>query len=99
MADRKSFLLRIDPDLSQLKFDKVIKSILGSHVLFQQYEAGKPISGAWVKVDIDKGGNVYNVTNDLVPHQVLKKTAKAAKTQQITRAKALQLALKATHCP
>src|SRR5882724_7290215 len=52
--------LRIDPDLSQLRFDKVINSILGSHVLFQQYEEGKPISGAWIKVDLDKGGNVYN---------------------------------------
>ena len=49
--------LKIEPDLSQLKFDKVLKTVLGSHVLFQQYEDGKPISGAWVKVDIDKVGN------------------------------------------
>jgi Zn-dependent metalloprotease len=91
--------LKISPDLSQLKFDKVNESILGSHVLFQQYEEGKPISGAWVKVDIDKAGKVYNMTSDLVPNPVLKRTAKAAKRQRITRVEAVQLARKATHCP
>ena len=32
--------LEIDPSLFQLKFDKVKESILGSHVLYQQYHAG-----------------------------------------------------------
>ena len=36
--------LKIDPDLSQLKMDQVKDSILGKHVLFQQYEDGKPIT-------------------------------------------------------
>jgi Zn-dependent metalloprotease len=91
--------LKIAPDLSQLKFDKVVQSILGSHVLFQQYEAGKPISSAWVKVDIDKAGNVYNATSNLVPRPVLKKTVQAAKQQRLTRAEATQRALKATRIP
>ena len=56
--------LEIDPSLFQLKFDKVKESILGSHVLYQQYHAGKPISGAWIRVDIDKDRRVYNILND-----------------------------------
>ncbi len=46
--------LKIRPDLSQLRFDKVKESILGTHVLYQQCHAGKPISGAWIRVDIIK---------------------------------------------
>ena len=42
------------------------KSILGTHVLFQQYHNKRPISAAWVRVDIDKNGRVYNIQNDLV---------------------------------
>ncbi len=59
--------LKIRPDLSQLRFDKVKESILGTHVLYQQCHAGKPISGAWIRVDIDQEGRVYNIHNDLVP--------------------------------
>jgi Zn-dependent metalloprotease len=69
--------LRIRPDLSQLKFDKVKETILGSHVLYQQYHAGKPISGAWIRVDIDKDGRVYNILSDLVPEPTMAKTRKA----------------------
>lgn len=69
--------LAIKPDLSQLKFDQVKKSMLGRHVLYQQYHDGKPISGAWVRVDIDREGRVYNVQNDLVPEPALAKTRKA----------------------
>jgi Zn-dependent metalloprotease len=69
--------LKIRPDLSQLKFDKVKESILGSHVLYQQYHAGKPVSGAWIRVDIDKDGRVYNILNDLVPEPAMAKTRKA----------------------
>ena len=69
--------LKINPDLSQLKFDEVKETLLGKHVLFQQQEEGKPISGAWVRVDIDNEGKVYNIQNDLVPHPVLQKAAKA----------------------
>ena len=66
--------LKIRPDLSQLKFDKVKKSLLGSHVLYQQQHKGKPISGAWVRVDIDKDGRVYNIHNDLVPETIIEKS-------------------------
>ena len=68
--------LEIEPSLFQLKFDKVKQSILGSHVLYQQYHAGKPISGAWIRVDIDKDGRVYNIFNDLVPEPAMAKTRK-----------------------
>jgi len=44
----------IKRDLSQLKFDSVKKSILGSHVLYQQHYNGIPISEAWVRVYLDK---------------------------------------------
>lgn len=79
--------LKIRPDLSQLKFDKVKESILGSHVLFQQYHAGKQISGAWVRVDIDKDGRVFNIQNDLVPEPAMAK----ARTAEVQRAAVKQL--------
>ncbi len=73
--------LKIDADLKQLRFDKVKKTVLGDHVLFQQCLKGTPISGAWVRVDIDRNGKVYNVLNDLVPQpkiETAKRTEKAA---------------------
>lgn len=75
--------LKINPDLSQLKFEEVKETILGKHVLYQQQEEGKPISGAWVRVDIDNEGKVYNIQNDLVPFPVLQKgaIAKAKKSK------------------
>src|SRR4051812_28374612 len=69
--------LKIRPDLSQLRFDKVRDSILGSHVLYQQYHAGKQISGAWIRVDIDNDGRVYNIHNDLVPEPEMVQARKA----------------------
>src|SRR5215510_16026315 len=63
--------LKIKANLSQLKFDKVKKTIFGSQVLWQQYYEGSPISGAWIKVDIDKDGKVFNVVNELVPVKAL----------------------------
>src|SRR5260221_12486508 len=62
--------LGVKSDLSQLKFDKVKETILGSHVLYQQYHDGKPVTGAWVKVDIDKEGRGFNVFNNLVPDTI-----------------------------
>src|SRR5437870_6797323 len=82
--------LKIKPDLSQLKFDKVKESILGSHVLYQQYHAGKPISGAWIRVDIDNDGRVYNIHNDLVPEPAMAKARRTdAKRATATRIKQL----------
>src|SRR5689334_10550755 len=68
--------LKIKADLSQLKLDQVKDSILGKHVLYQQQFQGKPISGAWIRVDIDKEGKVYNIQNDLVPEPILTKAEK-----------------------
>ena len=97
---------KIKPDLSQLKFDKVKENILGNQVLYQQYYEGKPISGAWVRVDIDNEGRVFNIQSDLVPEPVIEKTRKAeaklsAKTgpQQLSADEAKQRALEAAAPP
>lgn len=82
--------IKIKPDLSQLKFDKVKTSVLGVHVLYQQHYDGKPISGAWIRVDIDKQGRVYNVQNDLVPESILGKATKATKAAARPSAKVKQ---------
>ena len=65
-------------DLSDLKFDKVKQTILGNHVLYQQYHDGRPVTGAWVKIDIDQHGRVYNVLNTLIPSAVAAKSQKAS---------------------
>ena len=78
--------LQIAGDLSQLKFDQSKKSILGTHVLFQQQHKGKPISGAWVRVDIDKEGEIYAINNDLVPKKFLEKSDKADETKRAKKA-------------
>lgn len=83
--------LKIKPDLSQLKFDKVKNTMLGSHVLYQQYHQGKPISGAWVRIDIDKDGKVYNIQNDLVPKPVMERTRKSEEKRKTTAAEAQEL--------
>ena len=94
--------LEIEPSLFQLKFDKVKESILGSHVLYQQYHAGKPISGAWIRVDIDKDGRVYNISNDLVPEPAMAKTRKvdanvaaSSRTKQLLESEAKTQAIEA----
>jgi Zn-dependent metalloprotease len=63
-------------EVSDLKFDKVKDSILGSHVLYQQQHEGVPISRAWLRVDVAKDGRVFEVMNDLVPEAFLVKTRK-----------------------
>jgi Zn-dependent metalloprotease len=94
--------LKIKPDLSQLKFDKVRQTILGSHVLYQQYHLGKPISGAWIRVDVDKDGRVFNIHNDLVSEPAMVKTRKAdakraatTETKQLSASEAKALAIAA----
>ena len=88
--------LQISPDLSELEFDQVKESLLGKHVLYQQQHEGRPITGAWVRVDIDSGGKVYNVQSDLIPESFLAKAkapaaAKAAAvTEEQAKAKALE---------
>jgi hypothetical protein len=95
--------LKIRSDLSDLKFDKVKKTVLGSHVLYQQYLDSKPISGSWIRVDIDKKGKVYNIQSDLVPKSFIlkvkpkerQKTAKLSKRKVLSSDDVTSLALKA----
>jgi hypothetical protein len=68
--------LHISVDPSHLRFDKVNRTILGRHVLFQQYYDGLPVSNGWIRVDLDKNDRVYNVQNDTVPMEVVEKSAK-----------------------
>ena len=67
--------LKIDVNPRDLRFDKVVTSVLGSHVLFQQYHRGKPITGAWLKVDLDKRNRIYSVENGCLPAKILERTA------------------------
>ena len=89
--------LKIKTSLSQLKFDKVKETIFGSQALWQQYHEGHQISGAWIKVDIDKEGKVFNVVSDLIPDKVLVAARRKNKTKAVLisadEAKARTLAL------
>lgn len=84
--------LGISQDLSDLKFDKVKESVLGHHVLYQQYMDGTAISGAWMRVDIDAQGRVYNLQNDFVPKKGVNKAAKAALVQGAPKPKSISKA-------
>ena len=81
--------LGIKSDLSQLRFDTVKKTLLGRHVLFQQRQAGKPISGAWIRVDIDPEGRVFNVQNDLIPQRLIEEGDRDARKRQARSARPL----------
>ena len=70
MLSKVACLIQVKPDLSQLKFDQVKKSLSGYHVLYQQEIFGKRVSGAWIRVDIDKEGRVYNIINELLPQSL-----------------------------
>ena len=105
-AAAKAFLMSIAPslklhsDLRSLKFDKVVKSPLGSHVFFQQYHDKRPVTGAWVKVDLDAENRAYHFTNTTMPVRLLEKPARKQLatrvwTEEDARKKALA-AVKAT---
>ncbi|HKO02753.1 MAG TPA: M36 family metallopeptidase [Thermoanaerobaculia bacterium] len=64
--------LRVSP--KSLRFDKVNRSMLGTHVLYQQERYGLPVSGAWLRIDIAPNGSVYHVLNDLVPDDDIEAT-------------------------
>ncbi|MCC7053201.1 MAG: M36 family metallopeptidase [Gemmatimonadaceae bacterium] len=68
---RLAHVLGIHPQLAGLKYERTKTTILGSHVLFQQYVGLTQISGAWLRVDIAPDGRVFNVQNDTTPHQVM----------------------------
>lgn len=104
--------LGIARNLSGLRFERVKESILGRHALFQQYVGRTQISGAWVRVDIDGDGRVFNVQNDLVPLAVLERRApsrdgstrqasrlRGDEAEPISQAQAEQIALAAVRVP
>ncbi len=94
-----AFLGRIARDLKirvspkELRYDKTVKTVLGSHVLFQQYRKGKPVSGAWLKIDLDKDNRIYSVENATVPSALLDKMESPATKGRIDAATAVQRAV------
>src|SRR6266566_9680059 len=87
--------IRSNPNLKDFRFDKVIRSPLGTHVLFQQHLRGKKISGAWVKVDLDNSNRVYHFTNSSVPVDLLTGSERPAATVVLNKNEALEKALTA----
>jgi Zn-dependent metalloprotease len=81
--------LRIDK--SEMKFDKVKESVLGKHVLYQQHINDEPISGAWLRIDIDKDGKVYNVDNSCVGNLASKKGANKTEKKAISEEEAKKI--------
>ena len=94
-----AFLGRIARDLKirvaprDLRYDKTVKTVLGSHVLFQQYRKGKPVSGAWLKIDLDKDNRIYSVENATVPAALLDKMEQSATTAKLDAKAAVQRAV------
>jgi hypothetical protein len=87
--------LKIPADLGNLKYDKTVQSPLGTHVLFQQYHNKKPITGAWVKVDLDPQNRAYHFTNNTMPVKMLEKSAQQATKRAWSEADAKKKALAA----
>ena len=54
--------LKIDPQLKDLKYEKVRQTILGKHVTYQQYHAGKPVSGAAMRWRRDRKKDVAMIS-------------------------------------
>jgi Zn-dependent metalloprotease len=71
----------IKPDLSTLAFDEARTSLLGTHVTFQQVHEGRPVTGAWIRVDINPAGEVFHILNDLIPSRVLAQASLAQKAR------------------
>jgi hypothetical protein len=87
--------LGLGPDLAGIRFDKVSPTILGSHVFFQRVHRGRPITGSWVRVDVDHEGRVFNAWNDLVPEPVLEAAPAASLEPEITADEAVRRVLEA----
>ncbi|MBK8497908.1 MAG: M36 family metallopeptidase [Flavobacteriales bacterium] len=101
LAVAKAFLKKYASDLGLehalkgLRYEKERKSLMGYHLMFQQYVNGNPVSGAWMRVDMDKKGRVLGVQNGTIPQDRVRKTVRKAKAGDISRTKAERLALKA----
>jgi Zn-dependent metalloprotease len=93
------FLSRIARDLKirvspkELRYDKTVKTVLGSHVLFQQYRKGKPVSGAWLKIDLDKDNRIYSVENTTVPATLLDRVEQSQTKAKIDAKTAIERAI------
>jgi Zn-dependent metalloprotease len=72
----------IRPDLSEVRLDETRESMLGTHVLFRQYHDGLPVSGGWIRVDVNPAGEVFHVLNDLIPTAELAKASALQKARQ-----------------
>lgn len=81
--------IKVDPH--SLVFEKVKESILGSHVLYQQHLDGKPVSGAWLRIDIDKQGKVFNILNSCIPDHFVSSIQKSD-AKSLSEAEAQQIA-------
>ena len=68
---RREIARMLKLDLKAVRFESVKPSMLGTHVLYQQYHQGLPISRGWLRVDIAPDGRVFQVMNDLVPQEFL----------------------------
>ncbi|MDQ1354373.1 MAG: hypothetical protein QG657_4682 [Acidobacteriota bacterium] len=71
--------LKISCQLSDLRYEKISRSLGGCAVLYQQHFEGTPIHGGWVAVHIDNKNQVFLVKNDTVPIDKLRTRVKAKK--------------------
>ena len=62
-------------------------------MLFQQYRRGKPVSGAWLKVDLDKDNRIFSVENTTVPATLLDKMEQSATKAKLDAKAAVQRAV------
>ncbi len=87
--------LKIGVAPRDLRLDKVVESPLGTHVYFQQQHHGRPVSGAWLKVDLDHDKHVYHVVNSCVPAELLAASERSPRKTPITKRVAVEKALAA----
>jgi hypothetical protein len=70
-AAARRFIGSVAPDLGvdpkDLVFDRAVSSPLGKHVFFQQRIGRDRVTGAWLKLDVDQEGRVYQLTNNTLP--------------------------------
>ena len=81
-------LLRLEPDLTGLRFQKRIDSLGAHHLIFQQVHAGRRVHRAYVTVHMDREGRVFLSKNRAMPAPMLPAKAgfKVAREDAIRRA-------------
>ncbi|MGE5405171.1 MAG: M36 family metallopeptidase [Candidatus Saccharibacteria bacterium] len=60
-------VLQMEDVVKHLRFERIVPSLGGSTVLFQQHHDGIPAHSAWVAVHLNKERKVFMVKNDTVP--------------------------------